>query len=139
MNPNRKDVRFDPNVLAEHLREGLPEAVFGILLGSAVDGKVAVRSDLDLAFYVSGKPDFAFYTKATDVVNTMLPGVRCDIGALNRADPVYRFEALKGRLLFVRDRDTYSTFYSRTCREYESQMAAYERQWRYRMEVANAV
>ncbi len=139
LNPNRERVRFDPTVLADRLREGLPEVLFGFLLGSAADGEVLAHSDLDLAFYLNGKPSLAFHAKTGDIVSDFLPGIRCDIGILNRAEPVYRFEALKGRLLFARDRDAYLTFYSRTCREYESQMAAYERQRRYRMEVANAV
>jgi thiamine monophosphate kinase len=69
----------------------------------------------------------------------MLPEVRCDAGILNSAEPVYRFEALKGRLLFVHDRVGYAAFYSLTCREYESQMASYERQRLYRQEARHAV
>jgi hypothetical protein len=47
---------------------------------------------------------------------------------------VYRFEALKGRLLFARDRDFLAEFHSLTCREYETQMIHYARQRRYRLE-----
>ena len=60
------------------------------------------------------------------------PGAYCDIGFLNHAEPVYRFEALRGRLLFTRNVETYLRFFSLTCREYESQLADYERQYRYR-------
>ena len=59
-----------------------------------------------------------------------------DIGILNGAEPIYRFEALKGRLLFCRDEERYLDFFSLTCREYESQIADYERQRRYRLEGA---
>lgn len=64
----------------------------------------------------------------------VVPGVECDVGVLNDADPVFRFEALRGQLLFTRDRERYLDVYSLTCREYESQMADYERQHRYRLE-----
>ena len=62
----------------------------------------------------------------------MHQGVRCDLGTLNGAEPVYRYEALKGKLLFVRDRERWLQFYSRTCRQYESQMFHYQKQLAYR-------
>ena len=65
-------------------------------------------------------------------MRSVVPDVRCDIGILNSAEPIYRFEALKGRLLFARDQERYVTFFSKTCREYESQMFDYERQLKYR-------
>ncbi len=66
-------------------------------------------------------------------VSEIVPGIECDIGILNNAEPVYRFEALRGKLLFARDYEAYLKFYSLTCREYESQLADYERQHRYRL------
>ena len=65
-----------------------------------------------------------------------VPGGNGEIGFLNDAEPVYRFEALKGRLLFTRDRNEYLSFFALTCREYESQLVDYERQYRYRMGAA---
>lgn len=108
-------------------------------MGSAVTGKVQAYSDLDLAFYLSEPPSFRFYNEVMDVVRDVVPDVRCDIGVLNSAEPVYRFEALKGKLLFARDQERYLAFFSKTCREYESQMFDYERQRRYRREAAHAV
>jgi hypothetical protein len=139
LSENRKPVYFEPAELASVLRETLPEAEFCFLLGSAMDGIVAVGSDLDLAFYLQGKPSFAFYERVVEAVKRLMPDVRCDTGILNNAEPVFRFEALKGRLLFARDQERYLTFFSRTCREYESQMFDYERQRRYRREAAHAV
>jgi predicted nucleotidyltransferase len=125
-------VHFDPDQLAAVLKEKLPEVDFCFLMGSAVSGVVKAYSDLDLAFYLSAPSSFRFYNAATDVVHGVVPDVRVDIGILNSAEPVYRFESLRGRLLFARDEERYLTFYSRTCREYESQMFDYERQRRYR-------
>jgi hypothetical protein len=47
---------------------------------------------------------------------------------------ILRFEALKGKLLFIRDdkMEEYAHFYSLTCREYEDTMAWMQRQLAYR-------
>jgi predicted nucleotidyltransferase len=139
LSENFVPVRFDPDQLASALEEQLSEVDFCFLMGSSVSGAVPAYSDLDLAFYLSEKPSYKFYGKAMDVVRRVVPDVRCDVGILNSAEPVYRFEALKGTLLFTRDEERYITFFSRTCREYESQMFDYERQRRYRREAAHAV
>jgi predicted nucleotidyltransferase len=139
LSENFVSVRFDPEALAVALKQNLPEADFCFLMGSAVTGTVKAYSDLDLAFFLNTKPAYGFYGKVMDVVRGVVPDVRCDIGILNSAEPVYRFEALKGRLLFARDQERYVTFFSRTCREYESQMFDYERQRRYRREASHAV
>ena len=132
-------MHFDPEQLGSVLEERLPEVEFCFLMGSAVSGTVKAYSDLDLAFYLDEKQSYGFYRKAMDVVRSVVPDVRCDVGILNAAEPVYRFEALKEMLLFARDEERYVTFFSRTCREYESQMFDYERQRRYRREAAHAV
>ena len=132
-------MHFDPDQLASVLEKKLSEVIFCFLMESSVSGTVKAYSDLDLAFYLSEKPSYKFYGKAMDVVRSVVPDVRCDIGVLNAAEPVYRFEALKGKLLFTRDEEFYTAFFSRTCREYESQMFDYERQRRYRRETEHAV
>jgi hypothetical protein len=139
LNGTAHPIPFNPDALAAILMAGLPEAVFCLLMGSATGGTVAAGSDLDLAFYLSERPSLEFYGRVAGAVRSLLPDVRCDTGILNAAEPVYRFEALKGRLLFARDEERYLSFFSRTCREYESQMADYERQLRYRLEVAHAL
>jgi len=132
---NTQRVCFDSVALGNALREGLPEIEFALLLGSAKDGVVKPHSDIDLAFYVSQPITSAFYNKVEElVVNHLGSAVRIDIGILNKADPVYRFEALKGRLLFFRDEEIWLHFYSVTCREFETQMFHYERQRHYRRE-----
>jgi predicted nucleotidyltransferase len=139
LSENVVPVHFDPDRLAAVLKEKLPVIDFCFLMGSAVTGTVKAYSDLDLAFYLSEPSSFRFYNDVMDVVRSVVPDVRADVGILNSAEPVYRFEALKGRLLFARDQESYLTFFSKTCREYESQMVDYERQRRYRREVSDAV
>lgn len=147
-------VPLDLDRLASALQTELPRVVFAYLHGSAAAGVVPPHSDLDIALYVeravldSGHADAAGATSTTHttqpldtiyaavnrVVESLAPGARCDIGILNTAEPVFRFEVLKGRLLFCRDQEQWLHFYSFTCRQYESRLFHYEKQHRYRIE-----
>ena len=151
--------------LADSLETQLPQVVFAYLHGSsAASGVVPAHSDLDLALFLDPSvldeskatannaatgedaapapvatvhPLSEVYAAVQRVAEFIAPGVRCDIGILNGTEPVFRFEVLKGHLLFCRDREQWLRFYSLTCREYESQLFHYEKQHRYRLE-ANA-
>ena len=125
---------FDIEKLAQRMEAACPEAVFALLHGSAADGTVQPGSDLDIALSLDGKASLGLYQRAYDAVVEEVPGVEPDVGVLNNAEPVYRFETLKGKLLFCHDRQAYLDFYSQTCRAYEFQMADYQRQHRYRLE-----
>ena len=129
---------FDPARLGQLLEQTCTEVVFALLHGSARDGMVKPGSDVDIAIYVRGKVARGVLLAVMDAVAQMLPTVECDVGVLNLAEPVYRFEALRGRLLFTRDQEAYLRFYSLTCREYEDQLADYGRQHRYRLEAHRA-
>ena len=144
LDTNPQPIRFDVEALAAALDQALPEAVFVYLLGSAASGTVNAHSDIDFAAYLAAEGNapapprevdrVSFYDRAAEVVERLVGAVRCDLGILNTAEPVYRFEALKGKLLFIRDREQWLRFYSITCREYEHQMVHYEKQRRYRLE-----
>ena len=136
---------LDRDRLAALLEAALPQVVFAYLHGSAaVSGVVPAHSDLDLALFLDpgtlaadGGTDHSLpdvYVAAAEAAESVAPGVRCDIGILNGAEPVFRFEVLKGHLLFCRDREQWLRFYSLTCREYESRLFHYEKQRRYRLE-----
>ena len=127
-------VSFDPRVLGERLREECPELAFALLMGSARDGVVPAGGDLDLAVSLDTTLNLPLLERITAICQRVAPDTDVDIGCFDRAEPVYRFEALKGRLLFARDQDRYLDAYSLACREYESQMFDYERQARYRLE-----
>jgi predicted nucleotidyltransferase len=133
---HRQPVAFDPEELGAALREACPEVLFAFLLGSSKEGVVAVGSDLDLAVYLDGAVSLNLLSRILDAVCPFVPNVHVDVGVLNRAEPVYRFEALNGRLLFTRNEETYLRFYSVACREYESQVADYVTQYRYRRSTA---
>jgi len=131
---NTEPVSFDVQALGRVLEENCSEVVFGYLMGSSVSGTVRPHSDVDIAFFVSGAAGLDFYDRVNETCRSILGDIRVDIGILNHAEPVYRFEALKGKLLFTRDQERWLTFYSVTCREYEHQHFHYDRQRRYRLE-----
>jgi len=127
-------MRFDVERMAKSLLRQCPEVRIAFLLGSAKDGVLKKASDIDIAVLVGGKPTLELYGKICDIIESVVPGADCDVGILNNAEPVFRFEALKGKLLFFRDQQQYLNFFSLTCREYESQIADYQRQQKYRLE-----
>lgn len=126
---------FDIDQLGQAIEEAGDDIIFALLTGSAREGTVKAGSDLDIAIYIEdGADKWKTINKVCDICDRIVPGVTADIGILNNAEPVYRFEALKGHLLFTRDQDTWAAFFSLSCREYESQMVSFERQRRYRLE-----
>ena len=126
----------DFHCLSEKIKKACPDVVFCLVMGSARDGVVRAHSDLDLAVYLSKPQSLRMRSKISGIVHEVCKGVRCDLGILNNTEPVYRYEALKGRLLFTRDDEIWLHFYSLTSREYESQIADYKRQLSYRIEAA---
>ena len=127
-------ITFAVDRLAAALQERCPDVAFALLHGSARAGMVSPGSDVDVAVYCNRPVSTQSLLGVMEAAACVVPGAECDVGVLNEADTVFCFEALRGRLLFTRDQELYLDFYSRTCREYESQMADYERQHRYRIE-----
>ncbi len=135
LSENQTTVCFDVAQLGDTLKSEFPEVECAYLLGSARNGAVRPGSDLDVAFLLTSSADrSSFMTRVYDVFHRLMPSVRVDLGILNDAEPVYRFEALKGRMLFHRDAETYVRFFSITCREYESAMVSYRRQLFHRLD-----
>lgn len=130
---------FDVEKLAAAVENACPEAVFALLHGSARDGVIREGGDIDIAVYLDAAATLDILDRVILAVEALAPDARCDCGVLNRADCIYRFEALKGKMLFCRDEDKYAEFFSLTCREYEYQMANYERQRQYRLSYRGGV
>ena len=126
------NVPVDEAGLREFLVRDYPQIVFAYVMGSAKDGVIGPHGDLDLAVYCSAKLTLERRCSLVEAVEAMHRGIRCDLGTLNGAEPVYCYEALRGKLLFVRERERWLQFYSRTCRQYESQMFHYRKQLTYR-------
>lgn len=138
--PNRREVRFEPDALAEAVRTAAPEVDFATLLGSARDGVVAPYSDIDVAVYFHPDTHVTFEVISrimTAVEATVRNRAEADVSILNSAHEVLRFEALRGRFLFVRPEaeERFVEFYTRTCREYDDWCFLMERQRRHQAAV----
>jgi predicted nucleotidyltransferase len=114
---------------------GIEAIEFAMVFGSARDGVVHARSDLDVAVQLTGA-EARSADRLLEIVAQVEEalGVTCDLTVLNTAGTVLRHEALKGRVLFIRPgrEDDFSEFYARTCAEYEDLMAWRARQLAYR-------
>ena len=139
INKQLSNINFNTADLARLIKKDLSIVDFCFILGSSVDGVIRKNSDLDLALYLNKKADYELYSRVFEIVEKCASGAVCDIGVLNNAEPVYCFEAIRGRLLFTRNLEKYLRFYSLTCRLYESQMISYERQLQYRRECRDAL
>ena len=115
---------IQPKRIADALLTAADEVDFAFLLGSARAGRVKSGSDVDVAVFVKpGVPvGIELMAKLAGLVEDACGNrAECDLGVLNRAGPIFRFEALRGVRLFVRPErmEEYAAFYSLACREYE--------------------
>jgi predicted nucleotidyltransferase len=129
-----QDKPVDLDRLADVLG-GISSIEYAMVFGSSADGIVRAYSDLDVALSLVQK-DAPNIDRLLDIVGRIedVFDVTCDLTMLNKAGPVLRHEALKGRVLFVRDdrQNDFVDFYARTCAEYEDLMAWRGRQLAYR-------
>ena len=111
----------------------IPEIDFALLFGSAQSCILEKKSDIDIGVYLNTPvtPDLVL-SIVKSVENTV--SAECDLTILNSASDILRFEALKGKVLFIRDHkmEEYAHFYSLTCREYEDTITWMQRQMAYR-------
>ena len=113
--------------------EQIVEIDFALIFGSAQKGEVTGFSDIDIAVYLNTSITTDILLKIVEKVENHTH-CRCDVCILNSASEILRFEALKGKLLFVRENkiDDYALFYSLTCREYEDKITWMKKQLSYR-------
>ena len=136
LNTHTSPITFSPAELGDMLQKQFPQISFCLISGSAQNGLIDVGSDIDISLYLNTHtpPSSSLYSNIAECVTRLVPSATCDISLLNTADPIFCFNALKGRVLFIRDMEQYSSFFALSCREYEHQMFDYERQLRYRKE-----
>lgn len=120
--------------LARELNHVFPEILFAFLFGSSKEGILRPGSDIDIAVYLEKKVSImTLIPRIIDMIES-LAGSTCDLTILNTAGPLIAFEALRGKLLFVRNEsmDVYADFYSLTCRLSEDQRWFMKKQLEYR-------
>jgi predicted nucleotidyltransferase len=95
--------------------------------GSAQHGQVAPGSDADVAVWFEASPPFEQQLALLARLQEALGLDEIDLVVLNDANPILRFEAISGQMLYCRDRNRCAGFASLTAREYEDAMAFWER------------
>jgi len=131
MQPNDKIIKR----LAKKLETGFPQIAFAYLFGSVAAGELSDHSDIDVAVFL--KPAVLtpeLIAGIVGAVEDVVSGHPCDLLILNDAGKLIAMEALKGKILFVRElsADDHAEFYSITCRMYEDQRAWMKKQLKYR-------
>ena len=107
--------------------EAMPELVAAWAFGSAQDGTVSLGSDVDIAVLFESAPSLDTQIALLAELQEALQFEDIDLVVLNDANPILRFEAISGRPLFCRDLERRAGFASLTAREYEDEMALWQR------------
>lgn len=121
--------------LSEKLKIDIPEIKFAYLFGSSVTGKSRENSDVDIGIYLNaGTKSFELISRILTSIEDIIPEFQIDLTVLNDAGVIISMEALKGKLLFVREHseDFHAGFYTLTCRKYEDHMVWMKKQLKYR-------
>ena len=127
--------KFSIDRVSEILNREFPEIHFAMIFGSSSDGKIRKNSDVDLGIYIDIASDKAEIIPGISIaLADIIPEDILDISILNSAGPILRFEALQGKILFVRNdaEQLFSDFYAITCAEYEDQTFWMKKQLEYR-------
>lgn len=129
-------MKIDIDRISKELFNNIPEAEFAYIFGSAQDGNVGNKADIDIAFYFSENIEMSedLILKIITNFEKIYPNLTLDICNLNTASLILKFEALCGRRLFLRDyfTDKLADFFSLTAREYEDEMYQRKLQLKYR-------
>ena len=107
--------------------QNIPQIKAVWVLGSAQEGEVSEESDIDIGVYTNPELSFVEQLELMGQLQAVLQFEAVDLIMLNQANPILRFEAVSGRLLFCRDRQAMAGFVSLTAREYEDEMAQWQR------------
>ena len=109
--------------ILEMVFEPINNVLAAWVFGSAKDGCITDRSDLDIGVLFSAVPPLEARVMLREHLQKSLQFDDIDLVILNEASPITRFEAVCGRLVFVRDQNRWAEFFSLTAREYEDEMA----------------
>lgn len=107
--------------------QAFPQIVAAWAFGSAQDGVVRAGGDVDTAVFTTSPLTFDEQLDLLGKLQAVLHTDNVDLVLLNDASPIMRFEAVSGKLLFCRDVSAMAGFVSLTAREYEDEMAQWQR------------
>ncbi len=109
-----------------------PTVIAAWAFGSAQAGVLRPGGDIDIGILVEAPLTLVAQLDLLMRLQAALHVEDIDLVILNNANPILRFEAISGRLLFCRDAQCRAEFASLTAREYEDEMALWQRSLRYR-------
>jgi predicted nucleotidyltransferase len=112
---------------AKPVWEETPQLIAAWAFGSARSGRVSSGSDLDVAVWFDSLPSFDDQMVLLARLQAALQFEDIDLVVLNDANPILRFEAVCGQPLFCRDPGLCAGFASLTAREYEDELAFWQR------------
>jgi predicted nucleotidyltransferase len=121
----------------ETLWRDWPNVIAVWAFGSAQTGEVKRGSDADVAVWGERLFTLDERLQILDQLQAQLQFDDIDLIILNNANVILRFEAVSGRLLFCRDMQQMAAFVSLTAREYEDEMAQWQRALQARQTVSN--
>jgi predicted nucleotidyltransferase len=128
-------IYFKNNELAKALQK-FDEIAFAIIFGSSKDEIVNDGSDIDIAVYlIKNETELDLRLKIiAELENIITSFSNYDLVILNTANSILAMQAIKGKLLFVKDgyKDLYASFYSQTCRQFEDDSFWMKKQLEYR-------
>lgn len=107
--------------------ESNPDVVAAWAFGSARDGELRWGSDVDIGVLLARRPTFDEQLDLLGRLQDALQLDEVDLVILNDANAILRFAVVSGKRLFVRDLSALAEFVSLTAREYEDEMAQWER------------
>ncbi len=124
---------FNISELSKVIRESFPEIPFAHIFGSAANGVVKSKSDIDIAIWYSGNDPF-IKIKVLESIEPIVYNTQVDVVNIYNTNPILAHEALAGNLLFIREehKTNYALFYSRVAAEYEDKMFWVKKQLEYR-------
>jgi len=106
------DSRVEEDGHIEDLLAATPEVVFAFLFGSRAAGRERSDSDWDIAVFLEpGLDDGQRFDIQRRLVAAIEPSDRADVVVLNDAPALLAHRALRGRLLVMRDRISYTRFF----------------------------
>lgn len=112
---------------ANEIWHATPNVVAAWAFGSAQAGQVRPGGDVDVAVLLNKPLSFDAQLDLLATLQSALQFERIDLVILNDANAMLRFEAISGRRLFCRDVEKTAEFASLTAREYEDELAQWQR------------
>jgi predicted nucleotidyltransferase len=128
-------IYFKNNDLAKALQK-FEEIAFAFIFGSSKDEIVNEGSDIDIAVYfIEKETDLDLRIEIIAELENIIPSFNnYDLVVLNSANSFLAMQAIKGKLLFVKDgyKNLYASFFSLTCRQFEDDNFWMKKQLEYR-------